>query len=243
MDWLMKILVFQHVASEHPGSFRDVMKAHGHSMHAVELDEGETIPNLDDYDILLVMGGPMDVWETEQHPWLLDEMEAIKNWVGSGRPYLGMCLGHQLLAQACGGQVRLMDGKPEVGISQVALTPDPLFTDVPPLCTCFQWHGAEVSVLPPGASVLASSPGCGIQAIRLGDCAYGLQFHMELTQTTAAEWGMLPEYAAALERVKGPGAMPMLQAEVDAAFIPLQDAATRIFSNFLAIAERALVQA
>jgi GMP synthase-like glutamine amidotransferase len=234
----MKILVFQHVASEHPGSFRDVMKAHGHSMHAVELDEGEAIPPLEDYDMLLVMGGPMDVWETDKHPWLLDEMAAIRDWVRAGRPYLGMCLGHQLLAQACGGEVRLMQGAPEVGISQVAISPDPLFEGVAPLCTCFQWHGAEIVKLPPGARVLATSPGCGIQAIALGDAAYGLQFHMELTETTAQEWGALPEYEAALERVRGPGALPALQAEVEANFIPLQDAATVIFTNFLNIAER-----
>ena len=71
-DNAMKILVFQHIESEHPGSFREVMEAQGHSMHAVELDAGEPIPPLEDYDILLVMGGPMDVWEAEKHPWLAD---------------------------------------------------------------------------------------------------------------------------------------------------------------------------
>ncbi len=239
----MKILVFQHVISEHPGSFRDVMKAHGHTMHQVELDEGEAIPPLDDYDAMLVMGGPMDVWETDKHPWLLDEMEAIKTWVNAGRPYLGMCLGNQLLAQACGGHVQLMQGPPEVGISQVSVQPDPIFEGVPPLCTCFQWHGAEIVTLPPGARQLATSPGCRIQAIAIGDHAYGLQFHMELTATTATEWGALPEYAAALERVKGAGALPALQAEVEENFPPLYDAATKIFANFLKISERALATA
>lgn len=235
----MKILVFQHIASEHPGSFREVMKAQGHSMHAVELDAGEPIPPLENYDILLVMGGPMDVWEAQKHPWLVAEMAAIRAWVDAGRPYLGLCLGHQLLAQACGGHVQLMTAPPEVGMSQVTVEPDPIFAGVGPLCTCFQWHGAEVVALPPGARVLATSPGCRVQAMAIGDAAYGLQFHMELTATTATEWGGLPEYAAALERVKGPGALPGLQAEVAENFIPLQDGAHRIFSNFLSIAERA----
>ena len=235
----MKILVFQHIETEHPGSFREVMKAQGHSMHAVELDAGEPIPPLEDYDILLVMGGPMDVWEVQKHPWLVAEMAAIRAWVAAGRPYLGLCLGHQLLAQACGGHAQLMTAPPEVGMSQVTVEPDPIFAGVGPLCTCFQWHGAEVVQLPPGARVLATSPGCRIQAMAIGDAAYGLQFHMELTETTATEWGGLPEYAAALERVKGPGALPALQAEVAENFIPLQDAAHRIFSNFLSIAERA----
>jgi len=133
----MKILVFQHIACEHPGSFRDVMAAGGHTMHQVELDEGDPIPPLDDYDVLLVMGGPMDVWEEDQYPWLRAEKTAIKTWVDAGKPYLGMCLGHQLLADACGGEVGLMT-RPEVGMSEMPLPADPLFTGVPALCTCFQ---------------------------------------------------------------------------------------------------------
>jgi GMP synthase-like glutamine amidotransferase len=233
----MRILVFQHAVSEHPGSFRDVMARQGHSMHAVELDEGETIPPLDGFDALLVMGGPMDVWETEKHPWLLQEMAAIRDWVTAGRPYLGLCLGHQLLAQACGGHVALMDGAPEVGIAHMPVAADPIFTGVPELCTCFQWHGAEVKILPPGATLLASSDACPIQAFRLGNSAYGLQFHMELTKTTAAEWAALPEYAAALERVRGPGSLPKLQAEVETNFAALNQAAETIFGNFLRIAD------
>lgn len=234
----MKILVFQHVATEHPGSFRDVIRAEGHSMHQIELDEGEVIPDLAGFDALLVMGGPMDVWQTEKHPWLLDEMAAIREWVQAGRPYLGICLGAQLLAQANGGHVQLMAGPPEVGISQVRLQPDQIFADVPPLCTCFQWHGAEVATLPPGAVLLATSPGCRVQAFRLGDAAYGLQFHMEMTATSATEWGDLPEYVASLERARGPGALPGVQAEVALNFAPLHDAAKRICSNFLRIADR-----
>jgi GMP synthase-like glutamine amidotransferase len=239
----MKILVFQHVSSEHPGSFRDVMKAQGHTMHQVELDEGEPIPPLDDYDILLVMGGPMDVWEEDKFPWLKDEKAAIRKWVSAGRPYLGMCLGNQLLAEAMGGEVALMTGPPEVGMSKVQIRPDPIFAGLAEDCVCFQWHGAEVTKLPPGARQLATSPGCAVQAFAVGPYAYGLQCHMELTATTAAEWGALPEYAAALERVKGPGALPGIQAEVDAQFDELQSAAHKIFSNFLAISKQALAEA
>jgi len=238
----MRILVFQHVASEHPGSFRDVMAARGCVMHQVELDEGEQIPPLDGFDILLVMGGPMDVWEEDKFPWLVTEKAAIRDWVEAGRPYLGMCLGHQLLAEAMGGKATLMTAPPEVGMSKVEQLlppagPDPIFKNVPALCTCFQWHGAEVVELPPGARLLATSPGCAVQGFAIGRNAYGLQFHMELTATTAAEWGALPEYAAALERVKGPGALPRLQAEVDAEFAELQANAHKIFANFLDIAE------
>jgi GMP synthase-like glutamine amidotransferase len=133
-----------------------------------------------------------------------------------------------------------MDGRPEVGIAQMPLTPDPIFTDVPERCTCFQWHGAEVKRLPAGAVLLAGNEACPIQAFRLGQFAYGLQFHMELTLTTAAEWGALPEYAKALERVRGPGSLPVIQAEVAENFAALNQAAEKIFSNFLRIAETAL---
>ncbi len=235
----MKILVFQHTVTEHAGNFRDVMAAQGHHMQVVELDEGEPIPALAEYDALLVMGGPMNVWETDEYPWLLDEMDAIRSWVRAGRPYLGLCLGHQLLGQALGGSVGKMQAAPEVGMFEMALAPDPLFAGLPNPCPCFQWHGAEVATLPPGARALASSPACRVQAMAIGPAAYGLQFHMELTATTAQEWGAMPYYAAALERLRGPNSLPGLQAEVAAGLIPLQDAAHRLFSNFLAIAQRA----
>ena len=235
----MKILVLQHAVSEHPGSFRDVMKARGCTMHAVELDEGEAIPPLEGFDALLVMGGPMDVWQTAKHPWLLDEMATIKTWVQAGRPYLGICLGHQLLAQALGGEVGRMQA-PEVGMSQVNTTPDPIFAGLPATWPCLQWHGAEVQRLPEGAVHLASSPASAMQAQRWGRFAYGLQFHLELTHTTTAEWGALPEYKQALERVRGPGALAALAAEVGAQFPGLYAAGQTIFGNFLDIAAQAL---
>jgi len=235
----MRILVFQHAAAEHPGSFRDVMAAGGHTTHAVELDEGETIPDLAGYDALLVMGGPMDVWQEPQFPWLKEEKAAIHDWVNAGRPYLGMCLGAQLLAEACGGAVRPMTAPPEVGIDRVSTFPDPIFAGVGALCTCFQWHAAEVVELPPAARLIATGPGCRVQGFAIGEHAYGLQFHLELTDTTAIEWGAMPEYAAALEAVQGPGALPRLQAEVASHIGELQDAAARIFGNFLDIAARA----
>ncbi len=234
----MRILVFQHVASEHPGSFGEVMARRGCTMRQVELDQGEAIPPLDDFDVLLVMGGPMDVWEEERFPWLRAEKAAIRAWVKAGRPYLGMCLGHQLLADALGGRVALMTAPPEVGMDRVRLLlPDPLFKGISDSCACFHWHAAEVVALPPGARLLASGDGCGIQAFGIGRNAYGLQFHLELTESMAAEWSALPEYAAALRRVKGPGAMPALQAEVKAGIAELNAAAYRVFGNFLDIAE------
>lgn len=236
----MRILVFQHIAVEHPGIFRDFLATDGIAWDAVELDAGEPIPSLDRYDGLWVMGGPMDVWEEAEHPWLVAEKRAIREAVTERQmPYLGLCLGHQLLGAALGGTVGKMRA-PEVGVHGIDLTEagrnDPLFTGIAPHHRALQWHGAEVSVLPSGAVVLAASPLCPVQAMRVGDRAYGIQYHVELTRQTVGEWGAVPAYSCALDQVLGPGALAGLEAEV-AELMPAFNAnARRLYDNWMRIA-------
>ena len=118
----MNLLVFQHIDCEHPGILRDFLKQDGIEWHAVELDAGDPIPALDRYDALWVMGGPMDVWDVAQNPWMIAEKQAIRKWVNDlNKPFLGLCLGHQLLADALGGTCGPQT-PPEIGVMEVELT-------------------------------------------------------------------------------------------------------------------------
>lgn len=178
----MRLLVFQHLLGEHPAAFGDLASAAGDAVTVVRLDLGESIPNLDNHDALLVMGGPMDVWQTDDFPWLVDELRAINRWVSADRPFLGICLGHQLLATAMGGECGPM-ANPEIGIM-------PIDSGLPGLAGTFpalQWHGTEVKHLPPGASVLASNEACAVQAIGLSR-SIGVQFHPEITNGLVPTW-------------------------------------------------------
>ncbi len=148
----MKFLIFQHARVEHPAIFREFFAADGIDWHAIELDEGEPIPSLDGFDALMAFGGPMDVWQESAHPWLVAEKAAIRSWVCERRkPYLSICLGHQLLADALGGTVRKMD-VPEIGVCEVTLNSAGasalLFRDLPLVIPVLQWHGAAVERVP-----------------------------------------------------------------------------------------------
>lgn len=236
----MNILVFQHLSVEHSGIFGQFWREAGHSEHVVELDEGAAIPPLERFDLLAVMGGPMDVWQEDRHPWLVAEKAAIRRWVRDlQRPYLGVCLGHQLLAAALGGTVGLMKA-PEVGLCDVSLTAagrsDPLFAGIGPEMTTLQWHGAEVSGLPEGAVVLAGNAACPIQAMRWGPVAYGFQYHLEVTPRTVGDWAAIPEYKDSLERTLGQDAASRLDADLAPRLPAFGAIARTVNDNFMALA-------
>ena len=112
----MKFLILQHVRVEHPGIFRTFLREDGHDSVTVQLGEGELPPPLANFDALWVMGGPMDVWEEDRYPWLKDEKRLIQEAVEEiGMPFLGLCLGHQLLAEADIESSRLIDRTTVVG--------------------------------------------------------------------------------------------------------------------------------
>ena len=210
----MNIIVLQHIKIEDPGYIKDLMLADGFNITTIELDEGEKIPtDLSNFDAMFCMGGPMDTWMEEKYPWLIDEKKAIKEFVVSLRkPYLGFCLGCQLLGEIIGGKV-VKSKNPEIGMLNINFSKnkknDPLFYKFPEEITSLQWHSYEVQGLEENNDVthLASSPETKYQIFKYKDHAYGIQFHIEVKNTTVNDWGCVPEYKSALEKQLGQGAL------------------------------------
>ena len=211
---MKRALVFQHMDHDHPGRFLDYFAEDGIVPESVRLFEGQAIPSLLPYDFLFVLGGAQDTWQEELYPWLVAEKQAIHEWVATrAKPYFGVCLGHQLLATALGGEVALAE-KGEVGVFDVELTEQgvshPLMQGVQASSKVMQWHMAEVTRAPEGAAVLASSERISVQAMAVGDHAMSTQFHCEFTPQTVAGWSSLPSYVANLEKHLGEEAYPRL---------------------------------
>ena len=233
---LKRLLVFQHLDVEHPGLFREFFAEDGIRWDVVELDEGERIPDPDAYDALWVMGGPMDVWEEDVYPWLIEEKAAIRYAVVERMmPFVGICLGHQLLAAALGGTVGPNDS-PEVGVMDISLTTpgteSGFFRGFPSTLPCLQWHSSAVTSVPDELEVLASSELCAVQAMRMGDHAITAQFHIEITEDTIEEWGAVPAYHRALVDTLGEDAMVDFERAVVGKLDVFRGYARRFYENW-----------
>jgi GMP synthase-like glutamine amidotransferase len=186
----MRVHWLQHADFEDLGCIAPWLAANGHSVSGTRLYAGETPPDSAAFDALIVMGGPMNIYEYDRHPWLRGEKRLIRAAVDAGRRVLGVCLGAQLLADTLGGPVT-RNADSEIGWFPLSLSAagreSPLFADLPRDFTGFHWHG-DTYALPPGAECLATSEACAQQAFALGRQVLGLQFHLEVTRANAEEW-------------------------------------------------------
>lgn len=202
--------VVQHVDFEGPGSIAAVAAERGIALDVRKPYRGDPLPAPDDIDGLVVMGGPMGAFDDVEHPHLAAERDLLAAAVTRGLPVLGVCLGAQLLAAALGA--RIMRGQvPEIGLGTVTLTDDGLrdaaFGPAGPVLPVFHWH-ADTFTPPTGTVQLAESTAYRNQAFRVGERAYGLQFHVELDQDLRAALephlpdgtGLDPEGSADVER-------------------------------------------
>ncbi|MEO8092724.1 MAG: type 1 glutamine amidotransferase [bacterium] len=234
----MRVLVLQHIACEHPGVFSEVMLERGVQAVAVELDRAESLPDWRQFDGVLAMGGPMGAGDDAQHPWLSAEKRLVRETAQAGLPFLGVCLGVQLLAAALGARVYPAD-RPEVGLLGVELTAegrdDPLFAGLDERFVSLQWHG-DTFDLPTGAVRLAGSPLVPNQAFRAAERAYGVQFHLEVTGEMAREWSLVPAYRDSLAKTLGEAQGAAFIAEVERREAELHPIARRLFANWLDLA-------
>jgi len=222
----LSVLVFQHDRHDGPGYLGEALIQRGAKLDIVRLDEGEAIPNPSNYDLLLVMGGEMNVYQEDKYPWLIEETRAIREAVEAGKGVLGVCLGGQLLAKALDAQVQLGVAT-EIGLTPITLTEagsaDPLFEGLAEV-EAVEWHDDSFDI-PIGAVALANSQGCAHQAFRFGRYAYGLQFHPEVSPLMLADW------------IKGAGDTSIdrssFQCAVEEKAGALQTQADRLVDNFI----------
>jgi GMP synthase (glutamine-hydrolysing) len=188
---MMRVLSIVHQTDAGPGVFAEEMRERGVELDEWLLSERGTGPPLEiaEYDAVLTFGGAMHADQEDRHPWLRFEKDFLAAMIDDGMPLLAVCLGNQLLADAAGGSARRAS-EPEIGWLEAEVTKegrsDPLIGPLSPSFTAFQWHSYEA--LPPeGAAILARSPVC-TQAYRVGEVAWGIQFHAEVTAADAERW-------------------------------------------------------
>ena len=235
----MEVIILQHIKIEDPGYIKDLMISENCKLTTIELDEGEKIPeNLNKFDAMFCMGGPMDTWMEEKYPWLIEEKKRIKEFVvNQKKPFLGFCLGCQLLGEVIGGKV-VKSKQSEIGMLDVNLTSetknDAIFSSFPKSIKALQWHSYEVQMLENNKDVkiLASSPITKFQIFKYKSHAYGIQFHIEVKNTTVKQWGCVPEYKSALESTFGKGALERFDQETKKNMEKMNFYSTNLYKSF-----------
>ncbi len=228
---MQSVWVLQHTPSETLGTIEDALRSHGIGFEYIETHAGRPVPGeMAGKAGLIVMGGPMGVYEEAQYPFLRDEMRLIESALSAGRPVLGVCLGSQLLAAVLGAEVRKGKRK-ELGWHAVKLTEsaehDPLFAGLGSEIWPFHWHG-DIFSLPRKAVSLAASEWTACQAFRLGENAYGILFHLEVTQEQISS--MLSAFGEELREAGGDTGK--ITAEIPVRLPALKEMAGEVFGRW-----------
>lgn len=185
----MRIQCLKHVPFEGSAGMADWARSRRYEMSITEVYQDERLPGQEAFDWLVVMGGPMGIYDESDHPWLADEKAFIRDSIAAGKTVVGVCLGAQLIADVLGAPVYRNPQK-EIGWFPIELTPagrhSPVTGFLPPTLDAFHWHG-DTFDLPPGAVRLASSSACLNQAFLYDGRVIGLQFHLESTPSSVAD--------------------------------------------------------
>ena len=227
------------MASQNPGIFREFAADANLEFVEIDLHAGEAIPDLDDFDGLWVMGGSMNVWEESEFPWLIDEKRIIREVVLERRmPFLGICLGHQLLAEALGGKAEPSRAY-EIGLHPVSATEagrgHPLLAGLPEPTLWVNVHRAEVTELPANAIVLAESDACPNHMMQIGNSAYSCQFHPEVCDHTVDEWMKIPGIPEAMHDLLGADGVKYFETSIAAQLKTHNSTARQLFDNWLSL--------
>lgn len=187
---VMRIQFLQHVPHETPAHIQDWAAARGHSLRGARLDLGEPTPDVDAFDCLLVMGGPMGANDDATHPWLTEEKRCLERAIAAGRTVIGICLGAQVLAHVLGARV-YRNREREIGWFPIDRVGQPAgtgaFAVMPDRLDVLHWHG-DTFDLPRGAAWTYRSEGCAHQAYVAHERLYGLQFHLEVRAGDCGNW-------------------------------------------------------
>lgn len=183
----MRIHYLQHVPFENPGNIVKWAYKKGHKLTGTHLYNYETVPEMDQFDFLVIMGGPMNIYEEGKYEWLKYEKKFIKEAIDNNKIVLGICLGAQLITEVLGGKVTENNEK-EIGFFSVNFNEEalesPLFKGFSKEFPVFQWHGDTFSELGKGVSLIAASEACSNQAFVYKDRVIGFQFHMESLESS-----------------------------------------------------------
>lgn len=231
-----KVLVFQHVPFEPLGTLDPLLKDAGFRIRYVNFGrEPDSRPELDGYEALIVLGGPMSSDQIDTFPNLITEVSIIREAVERGMSVLGICLGAQLLAKALGGSVSRNTTR-EIGWYDVEMTEagckDPVLSSFAQRQEVFQWHEDGIS-LPPSAELLAGSPASPVQAFRFGEHAYGFQFHLEANQPLIERWLSVPAHAETLAEEEGHIDANEIRSQIARSIGPLQELSRETFSRWI----------